>query len=271
MTQLRVLHRTRRYTALARTEASRVFVYRVDYLLSLAGLVLQIYLLRTLWTAVYAHRPEAGGATLGTIIAYSTLASVQNWLLNPWDFSLIPERVRDGRVATDLSRPVSFLGQVVTSQVGRTLATAPFAVVALPIAVLVGGAQPPAGIAAAAGYLLSLVLGYLVTTLLSVVVGLVSLWTLELTGMFIIYRMVSGFLSGALVPLWLMPGWLGDIAGALPFQATTYTPVAIYLGQMSGAAAAKAVAVQLAWVVTLLLAGRLVWSRALRRVVVQGG
>jgi ABC-2 type transport system permease protein len=261
-----------RYAALGRLQARTVLAYRADYALSLLGLLLQIYLLRVVWTAVYEHRGAGGGGiTLATMIAYSTLASLQNWLLDPWEFSLIPERVREGRVAADLSRPGGFLGQVVAGQVGRTVATLPFALAALPFAVLAGGARPPAGLPALAGYLAAALLGYLVTTLISVVVGLVTFWTMEVTGMFMVYRMASQFLSGTLVPLWLMPGWLHGIAGALPFQATTYTPVAIYLGQLSGWAAVRGLAVQCLWIVVLWLAGRWVWSRALHRVVVQGG
>jgi ABC-type uncharacterized transport system permease subunit len=100
---------------------------------------------------------------------------------------------------------------------------------------------------------------------------MVSFWIMETTGLFVMYRIVSLFFSGGLVPLWLMPGALRLVAEAMPFQAITYLPLAIYLGRVSGTATLHALAVQAAWVVALALAGRLVWSRALRRVVVQGG
>jgi ABC-type uncharacterized transport system permease subunit len=261
----------RQFAALAAMQARTTLIYRLDYVVGLVGLLLQVLLLRVVWTAVYEHRPTVNGVTLATMIAYATLASVQYWLFNPWIFSLIPDRVREGRIGMDLSRPVGFLGQVVAGQVGRTAAALPFAVLALPVAILFGGAQAPPGPVAALGYALSLLLAYAVTTLLSVVFGLVTFWTMEVSGIFIIYRMVAQFLSGALVPLWFMPGALRTVAQLLPFQAITYTPTAIYLGRLSGAQVPEYLLVQLAWVALLYLVARLVWARAEHRVVVLGG
>ncbi len=261
----------RRYAALAAMQARTSLIYRLDYLVGLIGMLLQVLLLRVVWTAVYDHRPAVNGVTLATMIAYATLASVQYWVFNPWVFSLIPDRVREGRIGSDLSRPVGFLGQVVAGQLGRTAAMLPFALVALPVAILFGGAQAPPGWAAAVSYAVSLVLAYAVTTLLSVIFGLVTFWTMEVGGVFIIYRMVAQFLSGTLVPLWFMPGALRTVAQVLPFQAIAYTPTAIYLGRLTGAQVPAQLLVQLAWVGVLYLLARLVWARAEHRVVVLGG
>jgi ABC-type uncharacterized transport system permease subunit len=248
-----------------------VLAYRADYLTGLIGLLLQVFVLRVVWTTVYGHRHAVGGVTLTVMLAYVTMASLQSWLFNPWAFSLIPDRVRDGLVSVDLTRPVSFLGQVVAGQVGRTAALVPFALLALPFTVLLAGMAAPATPLAAAGYLVSLTLAYAITTLLSVLFGMITFWTMEINGLFLIYRMVSQFLSGALVPLWFMPGPLRLTARLLPFQAITYTPTAIYLGQSTGIGALAALAVQAGWILLLWLAARLIWSRAIHRVVVQGG
>ena len=261
----------RRHVALARMQARTVLTYRVDYLNGLIGLLLQVFLLRVVWTTVYGSHHSVSGVPLDTMLAYVTLASVQSGLFNPWAFTLIPERVREGRVGADLARPVGFVAQVVASQVGRTVAMAPFAVLALPFAVLLAGTAAPASAPDAVLYVVSLALGYAVTTLLSLLFGLITFWTLEIGGVFLIYRMVSQFLSGALVPLWFMPGALRTTAQLLPFQATTYTPTALYLGRLDTAGAAESLAVQAVWIVVLWLVTRLVWSRALHKVVVQGG
>ncbi|WP_020580047.1 ABC transporter permease [Actinopolymorpha alba] len=259
------------YGAIARVNAGSALAYRADYVVGILGLLVQVFLLRMVWEAVYADRGSVDGVDLSTTIAYATLATVQYWLSNPWNFSVIPQRVREGKIAIDLSRPVSFLGQVVAGQVGTTAALAPFALVAVPFTVLVGGAQPPPSVGAGLAYVVSLGLAYVITILLSSLVGLSTFWTLEVGGFFMIYRMVSQFLAGALVPLWFMPDWLRTVAEVLPFQAATYTPLAVYLGRLAGPDLAAALIVQAGWIVLLWLVLRLVWSRALHRVVVQGG
>jgi viologen exporter family transport system permease protein len=69
----------------------------------------------------------------------------------------------------------------------------------------------------------------------------------------------------------LFPGPVRIIADVLPFQATTYTPVAIYVGRVHGATALGALGVQALWIVLLIYSSWAMWQRALHRVVVQGG
>ncbi|TDC73876.1 hypothetical protein E1283_17795 [Streptomyces hainanensis] len=253
--------------------------YRADFVFRVLWLLLQVYLLALVWRAVY---PESGTApahggqqvTLATQLAYVTYASVQNWLLTPAGLAPtpIPQRVREGSIAVDLSRPVAFTTQMLAAQGGIVLAAAPFAVLALPFAVVAGGARAPASAGAASAYALSLVPAVLNALLLAVVVSMVSFWTLEAVGVFMIHRVVAHFFAGALIPLWFMPSWLADLAQLLPFQTTTYTPIALYLGHIHGTGPVlTALAVQCGWTAALWLIMRLVWARALHRVVVQGG
>lgn len=264
------------YRELGRIQFWTLLAYRADFVASVLVLLLQIFLFRVVWTSVYADRPAIqGSGGTGTIslsvqVAYATLAALQFWLFNPWANQLA-RRVYDGKIAVDLSRPVGLIQQTVSSQIGVTVALVPFAVLALPFAVLVGGAAPPASFLALGGYAVATVLAYVVNVLLTTLVGMMAFWTLEISGPSAIYRLVAQVLSGAIAPLWFMPDWLRLVAQALPFQATTYTPVAVYLGKLSGAALWTALAIQLVWVAILWLLLRLVWWRALHRVVVQGG
>ncbi|MBP2182930.1 ABC transporter permease [Amycolatopsis magusensis] len=245
-----------------------VLTYRLNYLISVIGVIMHIYLLNVVWSAVYEGRGAVEGVPLETVMVYSTFAAVQNWLLVPWEFSLIPARVREGQVAFDLVRPIGFVGQVVAGQFGRTLAVLPLAVALLPLAVVVGRSQSPASPAAGVWYVAGLLGAWIVATQLSIVVGMLAFWTLEVSGWFLVYRMVSLFLSGALVPLWFMPPALRVLAEVLPFQAITYGPVAVYLGREDGLGV---IGVQLLWIALLAVLSRWIWVRALHRVVVQGG
>ena len=57
----------------------------------------------------------------------------------------------------------------------------------------------------------------------------------------------------------------------LPFPHMNYTPGRLYLGLVSGPAAARALLLQAAWALALLGAGRLLWNATRKRIVVQGG
>jgi ABC-type uncharacterized transport system permease subunit len=265
------------YGQIMKAQIRSQMIYRSNFLFSLIGLLMQVYLLKVVWTAAFPDDGSATGAdgrpiTLAVQISYSTLAAVQYWLFNPWAMSTVPQRVRDGKVAVDLARPIRFTAQSSFAQAGVTLAGAPFVLIALPFAVLLGGAQTPASVGEGFLYVLSLLPAFLIALLSAAIIGMIAFWTLEIGGILMIYRMIAQFFAGALVPLWFMPGWLAGLANWLPFQATTYTPIAIYLGYYrDGGEIAQALAVQFGWVLVLWMLLRLVWSRALHRVVVQGG
>jgi ABC-2 type transport system permease protein len=82
---------------------------------------------------------------------------------------------------------------------------------------------------------------------------------------------VVNLLSGALIPLAYLPGWLATTAQWSPFAGLTSTPALIFLGRVDLRHGLQLVAVQLAWVVILWFGARLVWRAGLRRLTVNGG
>jgi len=144
-------------------------------------------------------------------------------------------------------------------------------VLAVPLALFVGGLELPASPSAGLLYLVSMALAYMVTTLLGMLMGLVAFWTLQTRGVQAIYDFVSLFFAGALVPLWFFPPALRQVADWLPFQAQAFIPLSLYMGQVPEGQIAGALGLQLFWVVTLFGVCWLVWQRAMRRVTIQGG
>ncbi|MFJ9568456.1 ABC transporter permease [Streptomyces bacillaris] len=261
----------RAHLACARMEFRAGLTYRTAYLSSFVMMLLQIWLLTVVWKALYDGRAEVDGLGLTTMTAYATLTTLQYQLVSPWRSSPIDQRVREGKVAVDLLRPVGFPGQMLAGQLGWASAAVPVLLVALPFALLIGAGQAPASTAAGFAYPVALIGALLVNQLLGLLLGLVSFWTLEVSGALMAYRFVAQFFSGALVPLWFMPGPVRVAAEWLPFQATAYTPAAVYLGQVEGPGIVAALGVQLAWIAALGALSAFVWSRARRRVMSQGG
>jgi ABC-2 type transport system permease protein len=248
-----------------------IAAYRLPAVLETASMLLQVCLLRAVWDAVYAGQDQVDGRPLSLVIAYVTIATIQNWLLSPNLAYFLAEHVRDGSVGLELVRPVPFLGRLLAQQLGETAFALPFAIATFPLAVVLGGMLPPASPAAAALYVVSFGLGYGIMVLIGLMIGLASFWTIEIYGFAMIYRLVSAFFGGALIPLWFFPSQLREVADWLPFQSMLFAPIAIYLGQLTGAEAVRAVGLQLGWVFGLYVAVQAVWRHAMRRVVMQGG
>ena len=82
---------------------------------------------------------------------------------------------------------------------------------------------------------------------------------------------VSVFLSGLVLPLAFFPGWLRQVAHALPFASALQTPIDLWLGKYHGLSIAGVLGLQVFWALVLLGLGRLALRAGARKLVVQGG
>jgi ABC-type uncharacterized transport system permease subunit len=247
------------------------WAYRGSMILSLVVLAVQIALYAVVWRAIYRGQAAAvAGADVNTTVGYAVLGLTVASVLNVWPGMSISSRVRSGLIGIDLMRPIGLLTQVLAVQAGYVIGALPGVVVGLGTGLVVGGLAPASSLGAAVAFVVSVLLAFCVAQLITLLMSLSSFWTLEVGGISMMFEVVRAFLSGAVLPLWFMPGWLRTLAEVLPFQAATYTPLAIYFGRPPGGLAA-ALGVQLLWIVLLGFLCAWVWSRAKHRLVVQGG
>ena len=82
---------------------------------------------------------------------------------------------------------------------------------------------------------------------------------------------VVDFFSGAIIPLPFFPEKLQVIFSLLPFGSMQNVPYRIYGGDLAGLPALVSILVQIIWLLTLLLLGRLLMRKALQRMIIQGG
>lgn len=184
----------------------------------------------------------------------------------------LAERIRSGDVAIDLYRPVGLLGWYVAGDLGR----AAYHLVTRGVAPTVVGAilfdlDWPDSPAAALGFAASIPLAVLVSFGLRFLVACTAFWLLDATGPSTIALVLAVFFGGLTVPLVIFPGWLRDVAMALPWAAFLQIPADIWLGKRTGLALVEGLGLQALWAAVLLALCAAVLRIATRRVVVQGG
>ena len=249
----------------------RTWIYRSRMALWFIRNVIMLFSLRMIWQAVYGDRDEMNGVTLHMMIVYVTIAMLQQYLIDSVSSAEMESRIQRGTVAGDLIRPVGLFPQMLAYDVGFVIGRIPLILVMLPFAALVGSlALPPTGLATI-GYLISLVLAYVLSVLVWMPIGLLGFWIINTTGIRFLMFSVIAFVSGQMVPLWFMPHALRTALEWLPFQGMAYAPLSIYVGETTGGEIWITLAVQAAWIVILgILVWRL-WLRARRSVQIQGG
>lgn len=258
------------YIEFARKAFSREATYRMEVLTEIGSLVIRVYLMRSLWTALYAQNAAPNNLSLHGMITYATVALLMSLILEVDGTRLIREKVREGTIATDLMKPINVPLYFFSDGFGQTMLHAFLVIPSLLIALLLVHIDVPS-LPVLAVFALSFVLGYLVNFFVNFLMNAVAFWTLETFAVQLIVRWVSDLLSGQLIPLVFFPGFLGRIVFALPFAAIYSTPLLIYVGVIQPHDYARYLLIQVVWLAVFACIGALVWRSAARRVVIQGG
>jgi viologen exporter family transport system permease protein len=242
----------------------------MEVITEIGSLVLRVYILRALWTALYAQNAAPINLPLHSMITYATVAMLMSLILEVDGTRLIRERIREGTIATDLMKPISVPLYFFSDGLGQTMLHALLVIPSLLCALLLVRIDIPP-LATFAAFILSFLVGYGVNFFLNFLMNCIAFWTLETFAAQLIVRWVSDLLSGQIIPLTLFPGVLGRIVFALPFAAIYSTPLLIYVGIVPQSEWAASIASQVAWLVLFAGLSSFVWRAASNRVVIQGG
>lgn len=264
--------RYRKYFSLARTSLSITFVYRAGFVLNMLGTIFYVVAMFYLWQTIFLGSNALGGFTWPEMKAYLLVSFLLNSLMTwfaEWNMSV---DIKEGRVATDLARPMDFQA----SRMATAFGPVPFEFVsALAVGAIVatvfGGIALPADPLHLAVFLVSAFLATLIKFGLVYCVSMTAFWTTGIDGIMVGRVAIQNIFSGALIPLVFFPDWLRVLAAVLPFQGMISTPALIYLGKMDWPTTALMLSVQAVWGIGLILLGRLVWRGAVRAVTINGG
>ena len=259
------------WTTLARAAIRINYAYRFNVLLGIVLTGLTIYLMTLIWRAAYGTSEVVAGIGLEQTLVYLTVVNLQVFFLQPEVAEDVQERIQEGQISFDLTRPVSYPSQLVAGAAGDMIGMLPMVLVALPVAFLLGELGLPSTLVDGIAYIASLLLAWVIAVQINMLIGLTSFWTLEMTGFQMVYSLISSFATGALIPLWFMPDILRAIVQLLPFQAIAYVPVSIYVGEAATGHPLTAIALQVFWCLILTLAIQWIWKKALHHTVIQGG
>jgi len=98
-----------------------------------------------------------------------------------------------------------------------------------------------------------------------------AFWTTDARGINYLANTVILFFSGFIVPINFFPPVLRGLVLLLPFSALANLPVNVYLGNVGGAELVRALVLQAAWIIALVIGGRALLKRLVTRLTVQGG
>jgi ABC-type uncharacterized transport system permease subunit len=201
-------------------------LFLADYVLRFV----RVAVLLTLWHTILRGRGEVSGMTLAAVLTYTLVAQAFADQLDPR--SGISESMWNGSFQNHFTRPMGIVGQFAAEMSGHwSIGLVIFAVPLLLCAPLMGVDPRPVSPANGFLFMASLALGVSVGLALDFFFGALTVmldigeWVIES-----LRRAAATLLSGALLPLALLPWGLGDIFNWLPFAAVASAPLRIYTG-----------------------------------------
>jgi ABC-2 type transport system permease protein len=238
-------------------------LFMIDYLIRL----LRVLVLLAVWRMILSHAPD-GTMPLAAVLTYTLIAEVFAPQLTPR--TNIDSALWEGSIAGRMLQPLNIFGQFSADAAGKWLFE--LCVFSAPLFVLAPlmGVQPlPANVLAGALFCLSLALGIAVGLALEFIfAALLVILQLPLWAMLQIRSAITTLLSGALLPLALLPPAVGALFAWLPFASTASAPLQIYVGMGD---APRLLALQLAWALALWPLAHWLWQRGRERMISYGG
>lgn len=259
------------YLAFAKKSFLGRSAYRFNHFMGILNTILRIFIFWEIYRALYGRQSEIDGITLTMVTTNFILSIGLDAVFYVNDYYL-PSRIQSGSIATELLLPVSVHGRMLADNLGNALFQLFFHFVpAVAVSVLFIGIAVPAGPVMLLLFLFSALLGYGVLWTISFVAQMFSFWLINIWSIVTIKNAFINVLSGSMIPLWFMPDWMQGVIRFTPFSSIYFTPVQIYLGQLSLPEILRGFLIQLFWIVFLFSLGMFLWKKGQKKLVVQGG
>jgi ABC-2 type transport system permease protein len=262
------------YAALFRIRFTNTLQYRAA---AIAGISTQFawgFMLILGFAAFYAENPYSFPMTFQETVTYIWLQQAFVALLFVWFYEYkIFEAIESGYISYEMVRPMDLYGRWFTMTVANRMARAvlravPILAVAFvlpaPLRLVIEPSRLPL-------FFVSLVLSLGVVVAFSMLIYISAFYTVNSLGVRIVVGIAGDFLSGGFIPVPFFPDALRIAVELSPFGAMQNMPLLIFSGNLTGDALLRGILLQFFWLAALLLIGRFCMSRALKKVVVQGG
>jgi ABC-2 type transport system permease protein len=253
-----------------RVSFAAAVAYRAEMFVWILATTMPLIML-ALWTTVAREAP-IGRFAERDFVAYFLATFIVRQLTGSWAAWEINFEVRQGTLSARLLRPVN---TIITYAVENLSAVPLRLVVAIPVAVIalasVGSAMLPDRIGEWALFLLALTGGWLITFLVNVAIGSLSLFMDSSVKLMDVW--FAGFLvfSGYLIPVELFPPALEAFGDWLPFRYQIGLAVEIVTSRHDAAAALRLVIRQWLFIAALALLVMGLWRVGTRRFAAYGG
>jgi len=179
----------------------------------------------------------------------------------------ISEQIQRGYLSNLLVKPIDYIHYIIFLSLGRASFTLGVSFLANILLVLIfrNTFIFPKNIFVWLILLAMILVGYFIKLFLSILIGFISFWTTDNSGIFYSINTLAKFLSGTYFPINILPVAFLNFSLFLPFIYTFYFPAQLYLGKISVLQGLEGLGFEIVWLAILYIAVRIVWKMGLKK------
>ncbi|WP_027410676.1 ABC transporter permease [Anoxybacteroides tepidamans] len=261
-----------KYMEMIRIRFLMMLAYRTNYYTGILIYCINIGAYYFLWSAIYSGKSSIQGMSIEQMTTYVAVS----WMARAFYFNNIDREIameiKEGKVATELIRPYSYLGMKTMQGLGEGIFRLLF--LSLPGVVVTALLFPlhfSMNITTWMYFILSITLSFIINSELNLLAGVVTFFTLNNEGLLRAKRFIIDLFSGLILPISFYPDWAQQAMKYFPFQGISYIPSMIFTESFQGQAIINGLMFQLIWSVILLIPIQVLWKLAKKQLVIQGG
>jgi ABC-2 type transport system permease protein len=249
--------------------------YRVNIFFEFLNKIIALFIEVAIWRALYHGITEVstsvGAVSLRDMVTYAIISTGLSIFIANTNINKINLKINNGQIAIDLIRPINFQIYLFSEMLGQILYDIVIKLIPLiMISILLFGIYF-SGPLPLLLFVISVINAVLLNFIITYIIGLLAFWYTQAWQLDYLFQYVMIFLSGAWIPLWFFPGILRDIIDFLPFNLIYYVPLTIYLHKISYGVSWLLIIKQLVWLFIFVMVEKVVWKKAVKKIVVQGG
>src|SRR4030042_1832636 len=256
----------KKYWHIITNEIQRQFTYRASIVAYAFGNIAELVALAVIWTIVYRNIDFIKGYSANEIISYIVFAWFFSFLTTTYAFERdVARDIHLGTLSNLIVKPQSYIRYMMAVATGRI--TIAFLIVLVQGAIVFSFFRNKLifslDFSTIILLLCMLIATYFINLFLSIIIGFIAFWTIEINGIYYSLKVFSRFMSGTFFPIALLPAFFIKASYFLPFAYTIYVPVQFYLGKISFAEGLRGLAVEMLWLGGLYVFLKIVWRAGL--------
>lgn len=257
--------------AVAKMEYKNETAYKSNFYLYTLNRIVEVIVYVFVWQAIYNQTGNAGGLSIEHMVTYyilvTSLRPIALWGIN----EEMAHSIKNGQIHKELLNPISYFQYYFGMNLGAIVFAIIVGIATFICCSIFWPVAMPHSITNLLLFIFIILLSIPITFFLQMIVGTVGFYSNSIWGMQILRKAIISIFSGVIAPLTLFPKWFQTISNFLPFKELIYTPINIYLGQVTMNEILFIIVKQIIWGILLYIIAKVFFEHAIKKVTINGG